>query len=115
VRVWLSLLDVLTQDDDREVCLQNIIAIDPLNPDARRQLREFRRARRIKETAELAVVTKLSQAKPEKKLVVRSVIVGVGIGLLAVVLGVVVSIVYYGGRLQHVPVLARCRSFSRAL
>ena len=39
VRVWVSLLDVLTRDDDREVCLQNIIAIDPLNPDARRQLR----------------------------------------------------------------------------
>ncbi|MGZ4805639.1 MAG: hypothetical protein ACXV5U_04580 [Ilumatobacteraceae bacterium] len=35
------------------------------------------------------------------------VMAGVGIGLLAVVLGVVVSIVYYGGILQHVPLLAR--------
>ena len=107
VRVWLSLLDVLTQDDDREVCLQNIIAIDPLNPDARRQLRELRRARRIKETAEMATVTKLPKPKPQKKLVARSVLAGVGIGLLAVGLGIVVSIVYYGGILQHVVTLPR--------
>ena len=38
-RVWSSLLDVLTRDDDREVCLENIIAINPLNTEARRQLR----------------------------------------------------------------------------
>jgi hypothetical protein len=107
VRVWISLLDVLTRDDDREVCLQNIIAIDPLNPDARRQLRELRRAHRLKETAEVAVVTKLPQPKPEKKRVMRSILAGVGIGLLAVALGIVASIVYYGGILQHLATLVR--------
>lgn len=45
-RVWMSLLEVLSPEEDREVCLENIIAINPLNPDARRQLRALRRERR---------------------------------------------------------------------
>ena len=103
VRVWVALLDVLTRDDDREVCLQNIIAIDPLNPEARRQLRGLRRDRRLKEMAQAATVTKLRTQKPKKKRVMaRSLLAGVGIGLLAVVLGVIASIVVYGGILARV-------------
>jgi hypothetical protein len=48
-RVWAALLEVLTSDDDREVCLENIIAINPLNPDARRQLRAIKRTQRYAE------------------------------------------------------------------
>ncbi len=102
VRVWVALLDVLTHDDDREVCLQNIIAIDPLNPEARRQLRGLRRDRRLKATAEAAVVTKLSQAKTSSRSIGRSLLAGVGIGVLAVLLGVIVSIIVYGGILANV-------------
>jgi len=107
VRVWLALLDVLTQDDDREVCLQNIIAIDPLNPDARRQLRSLRRDRRLREEAQAATVTKMPTQQPEKKGLRRSILMGVGIGLVAVILGVVFSIVVYGGILANVVTAAR--------
>src|SRR5262245_26005356 len=40
-QVWLALLDVLDSDDDRIVCLQNIVAINPMNIQARRQLRAY--------------------------------------------------------------------------
>ena len=102
-RVWVALLDVLTRDDDRDVCLQNIIATDPLNPDARRQLRGLRRERRLRETAQAATVTKLhTQTAKKKRIVVRSLLAGFGIGLLAVILGVIASIFVYGGILAHV-------------
>ncbi len=37
--VWLALYKVLEGEDDRVVCLENIIAINPLNVEARRLLR----------------------------------------------------------------------------
>lgn len=39
-RVWWALLRVLETRADRRVCLENIIAINPLNAEARRLLRE---------------------------------------------------------------------------
>ena len=39
-KVWLALLRVLDTDEDRRVCLENIIAINPMNVQARRQLRQ---------------------------------------------------------------------------
>ena len=40
----LALLEVLEDEEDRKVCLKNIIAINPLNTEARRQLRLLMRA-----------------------------------------------------------------------
>jgi len=37
--VWLSLLQVVKNKDDRRVCLENIITINPRNEQAMRQLR----------------------------------------------------------------------------
>lgn len=37
--IWLALLEVVTTHDDRRVCLENIIAINPQNEVAHRQLR----------------------------------------------------------------------------
>ena len=37
-QVWLSLLRVLDDEEDRRVCLENIIAINPMNVQARRLL-----------------------------------------------------------------------------
>ena len=37
--VWLSLFRVLETDDDRIACLENIIAINPMNVQARQRLR----------------------------------------------------------------------------
>ncbi len=36
--VWLSLLNVVETDEDRRVCLENILAINPKNKEAQRQL-----------------------------------------------------------------------------
>jgi len=40
-QVWLALLNVLDSDDDRRVCLQNIVAINPNNLQAQTQLTEL--------------------------------------------------------------------------
>ncbi len=50
-RVWLALLQVLEDEEDRKVCLKNIIAINPLNTEARRQLRLLMRSERKREDA----------------------------------------------------------------
>jgi tetratricopeptide (TPR) repeat protein len=39
--VWVALLTVLETEEDRRVCLQNIIAINPRNRQAIRQLRQM--------------------------------------------------------------------------
>src|SRR5689334_19151632 len=39
--VWLALLDVLDKKEDRQVCLQNILSINPMNIQARRMLRAY--------------------------------------------------------------------------
>jgi len=40
--IWLALFKVLESEDDRIVCLENVIAINPLNVEARRRLRRER-------------------------------------------------------------------------
>lgn len=40
-KVWLMLFRVLDKDEDRIVCLENIIAINPMNVQARRRLRAY--------------------------------------------------------------------------
>jgi hypothetical protein len=106
-RVWVALLEVLTRADDREVCLQNIVAIDPLNTEARRQLRAFRRERRLRREAEDANIAPLHQPKRGGGLLGRAILAGVGVGLLAVVLGVLASIVAYSGILANLGLVAR--------
>ncbi len=101
-RVWLVLLQVLDRTDDRQVCLENIIAINPVNTDARRQLRVLKRDRRLKleklEARRTATVESLPKRARKKSASVlrRAITMGIGLGLLAVFLGVLVSIVVYG-------------------
>ncbi|MFN8560363.1 MAG: hypothetical protein U0703_01715 [Anaerolineae bacterium] len=130
-RVWTSLLEVLVHEDDREVCLENIIAINPLNPDARRQLRALRRERRTRSddspTIEAVVAPvkkrrprpapapvkavpvraapqrrprKVVRQEPERGVLARAILTGILIGLGAVVIGIVASILVYGGVLN---------------
>ncbi|PJF40034.1 MAG: hypothetical protein D6737_19115 [Chloroflexi bacterium] len=40
-KVWLALYRVVETEDDRKACLENIIAINPANVQARRRLRRF--------------------------------------------------------------------------
>ena len=101
-RVWLLLLEVLDRTDYWQVCLENIIAINPVNTDARRQLRVLKRDRRLKlekmETRRTATVKPLPKRARKKggSVLRRALALGIGLGLLAVFLGVLVSIVVYG-------------------
>ncbi len=118
-RVWVALLDVLTEDEDREVCLENIIAINPLNPEARRQLRAVRHAQRTAQEAAAQPAAEKGVAQPvaqeqlpipevqplpgKSPRLMSAILIGVGIGLLAVLLGVTASVIVYGGLLKAAP------------
>ena len=108
-RVWLALLRVLEDEEDQKVCLKNIIAINPLNTEARRQLRLLLRAEHKREeavqTAQMAVVTPLPSPATKRsaaRTILRALLTGIGIGVFAVVLGIIVSVVVYGGILAMV-------------
>ena len=99
-RVWLALLQVLTRTDDRQVCLENIIAINPMNTDARRQLRVLKRERRLKQEAQRTATVKALPKPPSAKresVLTRAIVLGIAVGLVAVILGIAFSVVFYGG------------------
>jgi hypothetical protein len=96
-QVWLSLLDVLESLEDRRVCLQNILEINPLNTQARRMLRayEARQQRRSKlkqeRQSQLAVLK-----KRRRGLVTRALMLGLLLGMSGLFFAVVLSILIYG-------------------
>ena len=57
-QIWLWLASVVDTDDDRRVCFENVLALNPTHPTARQQL-HLLNARRLQET--------LSAASPFKK------------------------------------------------
>lgn len=100
--VWLALLKVLDSEDDRVVCLENIIAINPLNVEARRHLRhelgqpEMPPAPNaaVRHPSTLTPIPVISQSPVTA--VLRGLVIGIGIGLFGALLGVIASIVWYG-------------------
>lgn len=100
--VWESLLRVLETDEDRIVCLQNIIAINPLNVEARRQLRRFRRLMQSRSSSTPTRPSTSPAAAPAKAaddgfgVFLRALFTGFGIGLLSILIGVIASILVYG-------------------
>lgn len=97
-RIWLRLLVVVTTASDRRACLENIIALNPLNADARRLLRnEQERARQVQQ--EPARRAARARRKRQRSLSAfgRAFVIGLIAGLAGVVLGVVASIGVFGG------------------
>jgi cytochrome c-type biogenesis protein CcmH/NrfG len=97
-QVWLALLDVLDSDSDRRVCLQNIIAINPLNVQARRMLNRIEA--RIERRARDAARQQARQARGRRQrrvLLRRAILLGIAVGLSGIFFGVVLSILLYGG------------------
>lgn len=95
-QVWLALLDVLESLDDRRVCLQNIVEINPLNAQARRLLRAYeareqRRFRVIRQRKQELIVLQ----KRRRALLMHSVLLGVLLGLSGLFFAVVLSILIY--------------------
>ncbi len=100
-QVWWALLKVFDEPEDRRVCFENIVAINPYNTDARRGLRAY--YDEIERAAEEEAFEK-ERRKQERKEAVRRGIrtffrgVGMGIGatIVAMILGGIVSVIIYG-------------------
>jgi len=95
-QVWLALLDVIETDEDRRVCLQNILQINPMNVQARRMLNQI--VARTASAVQLEADTKkdIKQNKSRRRGVfARAFFLGVVIGVSGVVFGIVLSILIY--------------------
>ena len=105
-QVWLALLDVLDSDDDRVVCLQNIIAINPMNIQARRQLRAYgaktqdlHSIHSIPRRPTQRTATKSPQLRiSERRLLWSAIMRGVALGISGVLFGIALSILIYALR-----------------
>ncbi len=52
-RIWLWLASVVESDEDKRVCFENVLALNPANPTARHQLRQLEaKARRMAQEAQ---------------------------------------------------------------
>lgn len=114
--VWWALLEVVDTEDDRVVCLENILAINPDNAEAQRLHRLARIGINIKDLTPKdparsleplpATVrplppqrrkTRKKQAPTPRRRLLRLFVLMIVFGLLAAALGVVLSILLYGG------------------
>jgi|SRR5690606_10516131 len=95
--VWLALLDVLDSLEDRRVCLQNIVEINPLNAQARRMLRAYEaKEQRRFQLRQQRHQELINLRQRRQRLIVRSLLLGMLMGLSGVFFGVVLSILIYG-------------------
>lgn len=98
-QVWLALLEVIDNDEDRRVCLQNILQINPLNIQARRSLNkieaEVQRAELQKEEEK---ASRQVRGRRRRSVVARALLLGLGIGLSGALFAIVISIILYGPR-----------------
>lgn len=92
-QVWLWLASVVETEEDRRVCFENVLELNPLNPTARQQLRKL-------EARELAEANRPSQpvvSEPRKRarwkrallVLLFLLIVGGGIAAVIFALGLV--------------------------
>src|SRR6185369_11991841 len=95
-QVWLALLDVIDTDEDRRVCLQNILQINPMNVQARRMLNQI--VARKESAAQLHDEKKTDVKKNKSRrrgVFARAFILGIVIGLSGIVFAIVLSILIY--------------------
>lgn len=90
-KVWIALLRVLETPDDRKVCLENILAINPTNAKYQRQLKQMQKAEKRAEDSPQLAPTK-------RTLFLCYVMQGIFLGIIGVLLGVCMSILVYGIR-----------------
>jgi hypothetical protein len=95
-QIWLALLDVIDTDEDRRVCLQNILQINPMNVQARRMLNQI--VARKESAAQLHDEKKTDVKKNKSRrrgVFARAFILGIVIGLSGIVFAIVLSILIY--------------------
>lgn len=100
-RVWIALFKVLDTREDRRVCLENIIAINPLNAKARRLLRGFATEEERQAEAEAARQRAAALRRQRRRRAFRRALF-IGL-LLGVVVGVVISVLAYSYGLIELP------------
>jgi hypothetical protein len=95
-QVWASLLEVVGDDHDRQVCLQNILQINPLNVQARRELNrvdaKLQRAELKVRESQRAIQ---GQQRRRRTVIFRAMLVGIAIGLSGALFAIVISILVY--------------------
>jgi hypothetical protein len=94
-QVWIALLKVLDTDEDRRVCLQNILVINPLNVEARHRLRVLRRTMVVRPDSQ-PILVPLTPSAPSLELILRVVLIALTITALGASLGILASVVVYG-------------------
>jgi hypothetical protein len=101
-RVWLALLEVVTEDDDRRVCLENIVRINPANQKAARQLQALNPPDLQAEAeARFARQEERQRARQRNWRSFRSGFgLGLLVGLVGALIGFVTSLFVYGFGLQ---------------
>ncbi|MBL8161213.1 MAG: hypothetical protein JNJ61_04450 [Anaerolineae bacterium] len=95
-QVWLALLDVVEEDQDKLVCLQNILQINPMNVQARRLMNkvETQLERRQHHEAEQSRRQK-GMKRYRRTVLLRAMLLGIAIGLSGLFFAVVISILLY--------------------
>jgi len=96
-RVWLALLEVLEKDEDKLVCLRNIVSINPMNVQAQRQLNaiESRLESRAPKPAQEAEDTypETMWRVRRRTILLASFILGLTIGLSALFFALLVIVI----------------------
>lgn len=95
-RVWLALLEVIDSPEDRRVCLQNIVEINPMNTQARRMLRAYdaRETKRAQQRQQRA--RNLEKIKRRRRVLMwRALGLGILLGVSGLFFGIVLSILIY--------------------
>lgn len=98
-QVWIALLEVVDDDSDKLVCLQNILQINTLNVQARRELNRLqakmqRAELKQKEDQEASQ----GQNRRRRSVLLRAVFIGLAIGLSGAFFGIVISILLFAPR-----------------
>lgn len=96
-RIWLRLFSVVEGANDRRACLENIVALNPLNAEARRLLRA---EQEVAKQAAREPARRAARARRQRMANLtafqRAVVIGLIAGLVGVVLGVAASILVFG-------------------
>ena len=96
-QIWLALLEVLDSVDDRRVCLQNIVAINPKNTQARRMLRLYEaEEERASQRRQRTQVEQEMRRRRRRRLIRRALLTGVLLGVSAIIIAIALSILVYG-------------------
>jgi hypothetical protein len=94
-QVWIALLKVLDTDEDRRVCLQNILIINPLNVEARHRLGVLRRTMVVRPDSQ-PILVPLTPSSPSLDIFLRVLLIALAITALGVSLVILASAVIFG-------------------